>query len=176
MNARWSAAAVVLAALVIASVAAWQVKAIDVPLVGEGQDSPATIGKGRLCTLIGCGPPGVYVVSKDVHDAYPSAERLRACVDQFCDTSSLERSNIHSVLVRVPYTEPQRVSVSVSVLGAESRLLDRVGFQGELQRSYPNGRECDDGCLGLTVLYDATKAEITADSKRLRAAGFEEAS
>ena len=173
MNARLIAAAVVLAAIVIASVAAWQVKAIDVPFVGEGQDSPAKIGKSQLCTLIGCGPPGVYVVSRDVRDAYPRAEHLRACADQFCDTSSLERSNIQSVLVRVPYTEQQRVSVSVSVLGADSRLLDRVVFQGELERSYPNGRECDDGCLGLAVLYDATKAEITADPKRLRAAGLQ---
>ena len=34
-----------LAALLIASVAAWQVKAVDVPFVGENQDSLATIDK-----------------------------------------------------------------------------------------------------------------------------------
>lgn len=125
----------------------------------------------HLCTLIGCAPPGVYVLSKDVDDVYPSAKRLRACADRYCATSKLGRSNFQSVRVRVPFTEPEPVAVSVSVLGANARPLARVGFRGELERSHPNGRECDEGCLSLTVLYEATKERITANPGRLRATG-----
>lgn len=162
-----------LATLVIAGITTWQVKAIDLPFVGEHQDSPGKADQGQLCTLIGCAPPGVYVLSRDVRDAYPNAERLEACADRYCATSELGRSNLQSVRVRVPYTKPEPVAVSVSVLGANSRPLARVGFRGELERSYPNGRECDEGCLGLTVLYEATKAHITANPKLLRAAGLD---
>lgn len=116
----------------------------------------------HLCTLIGCAPPGVYVLSKDV---YPSAKRLRACADRHCATSRLGRSNFQSVRVRVPFTEPEPVAVSVSVLGANSRPLARVGFRGELERSYPNGRECDEGCLSLTVLLRGDQGADHCQSK-----------
>jgi len=152
-----AAAAALVAALGLA-LFAWQSNAIDVPLVGESDGGSSTLEHG--CTLIGCGPPGVTVLFKGLEPAYPEASRIRTCADVHCQSTDLRTENARGVLIPLRYEDVEPVLVSVTVFDNQGRELDFVTLRESLQHTYPNGKDCDKGCLHLTLRLDASDSSL----------------
>ncbi len=94
------------------------------------------------------------VTVTDLNRAYPEATEILACYQEECVRGE-PRQGGAQVLIPKRLKERRDLRVTLTILGRKE-VFARSTTVARLEPSFPNGRECDRGCVNGRITYQAT--------------------
>jgi hypothetical protein len=126
---------------------------------GPNAGSPAgPSAPGLACTEIGCSS-GLQLNLRPIAQRMPDARRVRLCLDSHCRTFS-PRDPL-AMLTELRIRSRANVQVTMAILGAGGKVLQRDAQGARIVRTRPNGPGCKPICFQVPLALDAKSLRLT---------------
>jgi hypothetical protein len=126
---------------------------------GSSAGSPAGPSPpGLACTEIGCSS-GLQLNLRPIAQRMPDARRVKLCLDSRCRTFSPREP---LAMLSEPRIESRaNVRVTMAILGAGGKVLQRDAQAVRIVRTRPNGPSCQPLCFQVPLAIDAKSLRLT---------------
>lgn len=108
---------------------------------------------GLDCSLAGCFS-GVSVELAEFPVPPGPSTYVTVCVDRTCSTEHQGAAPLGGAIVRMPATGPEKVRVSIRIVGAGGTVVASDATTVQLHKNQPNGQSCGPTCYGASLVLN----------------------